>query len=399
VSSYYDQRRKDKLADREADREDKRLEIEARLKAEELRAEQRRKDAAEKRRLELAERRARQAEKEQKATAAAARRARRIAWLKSHPANVFVAFVMTASIVPAVISQVGALSGAGVPLVLAVLLAAMLEGSAWAVTFMAMQAENEGRPTGRFRSAGWLAAALASAVNLWHGLEEYQAHPWVAFVLAGSSLVAFTVWDLKTHGTHGKSKQEKAAEEAKEKHLSARRKHHKDVYETAQKLLAAVPLGSITDEDAFATAWRIHHGAEPGMSAELYAAATGSRVQLGAAFELGEHVRPELLRAGMLASALNPLPQTMPTLGPVSVLPVSTGSQTAAESGASPQVASQIPPAEKAPAKPALKPVEKAPKSKPVPPRRRKGDSAPFHPAARVAAADTARRSVTANVS
>jgi hypothetical protein len=397
VSSYYDQRRKDKLADREADREDKRLEIEARLKAEELRAEQRRKDAAEKRRLELAERRARQAEKAEKATAAAARRARRIAWLRSHPANVFVGFVMVASIVPAVISQVGALSGAGVPLVLAVLLAAMLEGSAWAVTFMAMQAEDEGRPTGRFRSAGWIAAALASAVNLWHGLEEYQAHPWVAFVLAGSSLVAFTVWDLKTH-SHGKSRAEREAEKAREKHASDRRKHHKDLCIEAERILSAMPLGSISEEDAFATAWRIHRGAEPGMSAELYAAATGSRVQLGAAFELGEHVRPELLRAGMLASALSPLPQTMPTLGPVSVLPVSTGSQTAAQGSASSQVASQIPPAEKASAKPALKAVERAPKSKPIPPRRRKGDTAPYHPAARAVAAETARRSVTANV-
>lgn len=398
MSTYREERRADQAAERAQNREDRRLELDARLRAEELKAEQARKDAAEKRRQEQADRRAREAEKEQKAKAAAARRAARIAWLKSHPEHVFVGFVMVSSIVPAVISQVGALKGAGVPVLLAVLLAAMLEGSAWAVTFMAMRAEAEGRPTGRFRAAGWIAATLASAVNLWHGLEEYQAHPWVAFVLAGSSLVAFTVWDLKTHGTHGKSKEEKAAEETREKHLANRRKHHKEIYAEAEKLLSAVPLGSLTEEDAFATAWRIHRGAEPGMSAELYAAATGSRVQLGAAFELGEHVRPELLRAGMLASALSPLPQTMPTLGPVSVLPPAQGPSEGTEDAASSQVASQVPPAEKSPAKPALKPVEKAPKSKPVPPRRRKGDTPSFHPAARVAAADSARRSVTASV-
>jgi hypothetical protein len=339
MSNWTEERRADRAQSAEQAREDRRLLLEAQLKAKEIDADQKRLDReaaeerqrradAEGRRVRREEQRQRDAKKAQGKAAAAAKRARHVRWLKANPSTPFVAFVMAASIIPAVVSQVSALSGADVNVALAALLAAMLEGSAWAVTFMAKQAEDKERGAGKFRAAGWLFALAASAVNFWHGQEQYVQHPWVAYVLGASSLVAFGIWDLKMHGTNGRTKAERreakehrAAEKARAEHLAKRRKDHKDIAKEADRLLSALPFGQITDEEAFATAWRIHRGAEPGMSAELYTTATTSRVALGAAFELGEHVRPELLRNGLMATALSPLPNVFPTLGPVSPLP------------------------------------------------------------------------------
>ncbi|MFF1843070.1 hypothetical protein ACFVW9_15155 [Streptomyces sp. NPDC058217] len=334
-TSYRAERRADQAAARQQEREDRRLFLEAQLKAKEIEAEQRRLDkaeeaeierraVAEKRRLQRDEQRQRDAKKAAAKLAATAKRTKRVRWLKENPATLFVAFVMIASIVPAVISQIGALSGASVNVALAALLAAMLEGGAWAVTFMGKQAEDAGRETRKYRIAGWLMSGAAGSVNLWHGLEQYKAHPWVAFVLGASSLFAFFIWDMKTHGSDGKTRAEKRDAKARAKHLAKRRRHHKGIAKEADQLQSALPFGAITDEEAFAAAWRIRKGAEPGLSAELYAAATNSRVQLGAAFELGEHVRPELLRNGIMAAVLSPLPNTLPTLGAVSPLPALT---------------------------------------------------------------------------
>lgn len=333
MSNWTQERRLDRAAEAEQDRKSQQQMFEAQLQAKQIEAEQKRLDKAEaaeqarkdaemKRRQKREEQRQRVAKKEAAKLAAAAKRARLLRWLKANPATLFVAFVMVASIVPAIISQIGALSGARVNVALAALLAAMLEGGAWAVTFMGKQAEDTGRETRKYRIAGWSLAGMAGSVNLWHGLEQYKDHVWVAVVLGASSLFAFFIWDMKTHGSDGPTRAEKRDAKARAKHLAKRRSHHKDIAKEADRLMSALPFGSITEEDAFAAAWRIRNGAEPGLSAEVYAAATNSRVQLGAAFELGEHVRPELLRNGLMAAALNPLPNLLPTLGPVSPLPI-----------------------------------------------------------------------------
>ncbi|MEU3520188.1 hypothetical protein ABZ770_33805 [Streptomyces sp. NPDC006654] len=391
--SYREERRADQAAARAQDREDRRLELDARLKATEIQAEQRRKDAEAKRRLEQADKKAREQERERKKAARATRMRGVAGWLKANPATVFVGFVMVASIVPALISQVTALSEADVPVVLAALLAAMLEGGAWAITFMGKQADDAGRATRKYRIGTWVIAALAAAIQFWHW--SAVAPLWVAFVFGGSSLFAIYIWDLKTHGSGSKTQEERKEAKARREHLDNRRRHHKDIAKEADRLLSALPYGSVTEEEAFAAAWRIHRGAEPGLSAELYATATNARVQLGAAFELGEHVRPELLRTGMLAAVLNPLtelPATrLPVLGATS--PV-TAAQTEAQDAtvtplrpAKQQRATQVPPAGKK--------ARTEPSNKPVPPRRRKGDTPAFHPAARAAAAETARRQIT----
>ncbi|MFI8398726.1 hypothetical protein ACIGG5_00550 [Streptomyces sp. NPDC085463] len=313
MSSYREDRRADRAAERAQDREDRRLELEAAAQREQLKAEERRKDAEAKRRQEQADRKAKLAEKAAKKAAAAAKRAKAIRWLKANPATLFVAFVMVASIVPAILSQIGALTGASVAGPMAGLLAAMLEGGAWAITFMGKQAEDAGREPRKYRIGTWAVATVAAAVNFWHGLEAYGAHPWVAFVLGASSLFAIYIWDLKTHGSHGKTKAEKKAEKERRAHVAARRKHHPQIVEQAVKLQAALPFGVLDDEAAFAAAWRIHTGAEPGLSAQLYATATEAVLQLGAAFELGDNVREELLETGFKAARLNPFAELTQT--------------------------------------------------------------------------------------
>ncbi|MEU9775695.1 hypothetical protein [Streptomyces sp. NPDC047968] len=313
MSTYREDRRADRAAERAQDREDRRLELDAQREREAAKAEEKRKDADAKRRQEQADKKARQAEAAAKKAAAAARRARLIRWLKANPATLLVAFVMVASIVPAILSQIGALTGASVAAPMAGLLAAMLEGGAWAITFMGKQAEDAGREPRKYRIGTWAVATVAAAVNFWHGLEAYGEHPWVACVLGASSLFAIYIWDLKTHGSHGKTKAEKKAEKERRAHVTARRKHHPQIVEQAVKLQAALPFGVLDDEAAFAAAWRIHTGAEPGLSAQLYATATEAVLSLGAAFELGDNVREELLETGFKAARLNPFAELTQT--------------------------------------------------------------------------------------
>ncbi|WP_327162043.1 hypothetical protein [Streptomyces zaomyceticus] len=315
MSTYREDRRADRAAERAQDREDRRLELQAQQDREAARAEEKRKDADAKRRQEQAEKKAKAAEAQARKASAAAKRAKAVRWLKANPATLFVGFVMVASIVPAILSQIGALTGATVAAPMAGLLAAMLEGGAWAITFMGKQAEDAGREPRKYRIGTWAVATVAAAVNFWHGLEAYGDHPWVAFVLGASSLFAIYIWDLKTHGSHGKTKEQKQADKARKAHVAARRKHHPAIVEQAVKLQAALPYGVLNDEAAFAAAWRIQTGAEPGLSADLYATATEAVLQLGAAFELGDNVRDELLETGFKAARLNPFAELTQTPG------------------------------------------------------------------------------------
>ncbi|MFJ3184408.1 DUF2637 domain-containing protein [Streptomyces sp. NPDC086796] len=320
-----EQAREDRRLELEAKREEKRLAAEEKRRDDEAKGERARKDAEAKRRQELADKKIRDQEKARAKAARAAKVGKVARWLNQNPVTVFVAFVMASSVIPAVISQVGALGDTGVNVLLAALLAAMLEGGAWAITFMGKAAEDAGRPAAKYRIATWCTAFVAAGVNYWHWAEKLPDAQWVAVVFAASSLFAIYLWDMKTHGSHGKTKEERRREAARRKHLADRRKHHKDIASEADRLLSALPFESVTDEEAFATAWQIQKGAQPGLSAEVFAQVTDARVQLGAAFELGEHVRPELVRAGMLASLYNPLPKRLvegiPTLGSSSPVP------------------------------------------------------------------------------
>ncbi|RZD77143.1 DUF2637 domain-containing protein [Streptomyces albidoflavus] len=336
MSSYQENRRADRAAERTQDREDRRLELEAKLAAQaqrekaeqekaEQKAEQARKDAEAKRRQKQQEGRARRQERDRKKAARRAKVAKVTRWLNANPVTAFVAFVMVCSIVPAVISQVGALADAKVNVFLAALLSAMLEGTAWALTFMGKNAEDAGRPAGKYRVATWCTAFLAAGVNYWHWAAVLPADLWVAVVFASSSLIAIYLWDMKTHGSHGKTKQERQEEKARREHLAARRKHHKDVAKQADRIMSAVPHGTYTEDEVWEAAWRIEYGTEPGMTPDLYSQATAARVELQAAIDIAHENRPELIRAGLLTGLTNPLPHRLaegiPTLGAVSPIP------------------------------------------------------------------------------
>ncbi|MFD7868478.1 DUF2637 domain-containing protein [Streptomyces sp. NPDC059783] len=323
--SYREEKRADQAAQRAQDREDRRLDLEARLRSQEIAAEQKRQDAALKadqarkdvearRRQEQADKRAK-AQEQARARAARAAQVGRVArWLNSNPVTVFVGFVMVSAIVPAVISQVGALGDAGVNVLLAAMLAAMLEGGAWALTFMGKAAEDRGEPTGRYRVATWLTAAVAAGVNYWHWADVLPAERWVAVVFAASSLFAILLWDMKTHRGHGRTKAERRTERARRKHLKSRRRHHRSIAKEADRLLSAAPYGSLDEEEAFAAAWTIHTGAEPGMTPDLFKRATAARLALGEALEVAETERPRLIRATLHSTLASPLRKGLPGL-------------------------------------------------------------------------------------
>jgi hypothetical protein len=259
-SQFYSERRKDRLADRQADREDAAA-----------KREQDRKDQDAERRRRTADRRERDERKAKARRSRAAKVGKLIGWVQADPARAFVRLVQACSVVPAVISQVGALTGAGVEVILAALLAAMLEGGAWALYAMGSRAEGE-QSTRTYRIGAWTAAAVAAAINFSHGRQEYAAHTWVAVVLGLSSLVAVWLTDLQAHGGRGPTKAEKKLTAEKAAHTKARAQHHPEVLQVAQRLLSATPHGALHPDDAWRVAWQFTHGVDvTGVTADLIA--------------------------------------------------------------------------------------------------------------------------------
>ncbi|WP_052509671.1 hypothetical protein [Kitasatospora griseola] len=269
LSEYRAERRADRAAERNADRDDRREEREqARLDAEATRH----RKAADRREVEEKAERIR-AERR-------ARWSRRAGWVRENPAKVFARFVMACSIVPAVISQVAALTGAGVHPALAGLLAAMLEGTAWALVAMGAAAEGE-RSTRTYRIGAWTAGILAAAVNAAHGLDQYKAHPWVAAVLALSSLVAVWIVDLQTHGGHGPTLAERKTDKERAAHGKRRAVHHPEVKAVADRLLSAAEHGALATHDAWRIAWEYVQGVTvPGLTADLLARRLNARARV-----------------------------------------------------------------------------------------------------------------------
>ncbi|WNI34639.1 hypothetical protein OG596_39285 (plasmid) [Streptomyces sp. NBC_01102] len=362
MSNYREERRADAAAQAEQElkaaevraaqeREDRRLEVEAQLKAREIKAAQQREDAAAAeerkavRQREADERAARlakqsrtdkQAKKKAKQAARAERKAARRQALT--PGNVYrtgtLALVTASALgsMPAQILHFAHMSPMLLPLPFAI------EGAAWVMAAGVAYADERGLPGWvRWALRGFVlaAAGFAASINYGYGkniagLSEADATTagigLAAVSLLGPLLFEVRQWvgtlSAKTGTAEEKKRrrEEKKAEAARQEHLARRRKHHKDIAEEADRLLSALPLGSITEEEAFGAAWQIKKGTQQGLSAEIFAQVTDARVQLGAAFELGEHVRPELVRAGMLANLYNPLPgrlaEGIPALGP-----------------------------------------------------------------------------------
>ncbi|MEU1309638.1 hypothetical protein ABZ419_12190 [Streptomyces cinnamoneus] len=301
LTTWQDQRRRDRLADREQDRADKAA-----------RAAERREDRRSEREQDRADRAAARTERRRDKAARAERLRQWRAWMVDNGALLCTGLVMACAIIPALASQFTALTTAGVGSLLAALLAAMLEGGAWAATFGAAKAARAGRPTGRYRAATWACAVVAAVVNFWHGSHDYGL--WLGIVLAVASLFAVGMWELHLHGTHAPTCE--ARDQAR--HERRRRWHHRRVCRVADRLISAAPYGTLPAEDAFATAWRVRHGTAPGLTPALLADRLTAESTLGTVIESAADTAPQRVTARLWTTFDNALP----ILGPVSPLPV-----------------------------------------------------------------------------
>lgn len=257
-----------------------------------------------------------------------------------------------------------------------------LEGAAWVMAAGVAYADEKKLPMWvrwLLRGLSLSAAGFAANINYQYGAETNASVGWgLAAVTMGGPLF-FEVRQWVTTLTAAVVDPKKRAEEkARAKHERKRYSDHKDVVKLARKLVSAAPYGALAFEDAFASAWEIKYGTKtPGMTPDLHGQKLASSKALVAAMDAANG-SPVSTR-GRLLELLHPAPVSR-FLKP-----------------GSSQVASQIPPGSERPSGGAQKAPKKRSGQKPVPPVRRKGDTAPYHPAARVAAADTARKHLVVN--
>ncbi|MGW9401448.1 hypothetical protein [Streptomyces sp. NPDC055642] len=370
---WNEQRRLDKAAAADQKRKDADADAERTLKLRAAEDERRRSN----RQADKAEARAEKVQKRREKRER--RRERAQAWTKNTTPGVVyrrgtLALVIASALasLPAQIMHFVGVSAMLLPLPFA------LEGAAWVMAAGVAYADEKRLPAWvrwLLRGLCLTAAGYAASINY-----SYGAHidPAVGYGLAAVTLLGPLFFEVRqwvsTLTVDGGEKKRRGQEKARAKHEQRRRKDHKDVVKLAERLVSAAPFGSLQFEDAFIAAWEIFYGtATPGMTPAMHAQQLASRRALADAMD--EANGAPISTRGRLLQMLHPAP---------SVLISQPGSS---------QVATQVPPT---PAKPSEAP-SKRPRSKPTPPRRRKGDTAPFHPLAKVAAADTARRIPTVN--
>ncbi|MFF2749512.1 hypothetical protein ACFVVA_28720 [Kitasatospora sp. NPDC058048] len=285
LNDYRAERREDVRAERADTRADRREE-----------REQKRLDAEAARQRRQADQRDAEQARDRRRAVRAARFGRVTGWVSANPARAFVRLVQACSIVPAVVSQVAALDHAKVAVLLAVLLATMLEGGAWALVAMGAQSEGE-RSTHTYRLGAWAAGLVAAGINFAHGWQQYPHYHWVAFVLALSSIGAVWLTDLQTHGGRGPTTAEKKTAKEKVEHARQRAEHHPEVRKVADRLLSAAAYGALSPDKAWRIAWEYVHGVtEPGLTAELLAQRLNARARVA---ELSALPAPADLWPGM----------------------------------------------------------------------------------------------------
>lgn len=176
----------------------------------------------------------------------------------------------------------------------------MLEGGAWVVLKGAAAAVASHRPHWHYRLIAWLLAFIAAGINLWHGLNAFDAA--TAIGTAFASIAGPGVWDLHEHGrirkrdgvptrrerkavekaakaeaarraaeekrrAVEKEAADKAAKEKLAKLTELRKTHFKKVWEHAEKL--AADLGEVDPNAVWERAKLDVDGAKPGESAEV----------------------------------------------------------------------------------------------------------------------------------
>ncbi|HEY3482969.1 MAG TPA: hypothetical protein VGL02_29160 [Streptomyces sp.] len=358
MSSWFEERR----ADKAADAAERRRNDEHRAQ---LRRDERRKDRDEAREIKAQARR-------DKAARRQARAARREKTLTA--SNVYrkgtLALVAASALasLPAQVMHFVSISLMLLPLPFA------LEGAAWVMNAGVAYADERKLPTWvrwLLRAFAMGAAGYAAHINYAYGAETNVS---VAWGLAGVTVMGPLVFEIRqwvsTLSAAVVDPKKRAEEKARAAHEKRRRKDHKDVVELAEKLVSAAPYGALAFEEAFASAWEILHGTRtPGMTPVLHAQAHASRKALAAAFDAANGAPVSM--KGRLLELLHPAP--VKALGVV----------------AKSQVVTDLPPVAEKP--------KKAARRKPPEHRRTAGDSTPFHPLAKVAAADTARKHMVVN--
>lgn len=386
MSSWFEERRADKVADAQQRREDRAFESELRRKEAREAKKERRDEGAQRRRDRAARRQARAARREKTLT----------------PGNVYrkgtLALVSLSALasLPAQIIHFVTLHWMLFPI------GPALEGGAWVMAAGVAYADEKKLPVWvrwLLRALSMGAAGYAAHINLGygrslegHGLSAADAAAvgWglAAVTMLGPLFFEVRQWVLTLTAAHVDPKK-RAEEKARAKHEKKRRRDHRTVADIADRLVSAAPYGTLTFEAAWAQAWAIVHGtSDSWMTPKLHAYAVRSAASLAAAQEPAP-VDEKTLRRRILDHLRRPADATAPPLR--FVLP--TPPATALGVTKKPQVVTDLPPFAKTPPNE----PKKAARRQPPAHRRTKGDSVPFHPIVTPLAADTARKHVAVN--
>lgn len=272
MSSWSEERRRDLAAADERRRKNQAYD-------DRRRAEQRQEQRAERARKRLDRQRRRQAR--------AARREKTLT-----PANVYrkgTLALVTASALASLPAQIAHFAGISTSLLPIPL---VLEGAAWVMAAGVAYADERRLPVWvrwLLRVLALAAAGYAASINYGYGLSLPHLTPdqnrtaglgLAAVTVGGPLLFEVRQW-VTTLAAATLTPRQKADAKARQRHEKKRRKDHKDVVRLAERLISAAPFGTLSDEDAFRTAWEIHTGIrQPGMTPALYLQAVKARKAL-----------------------------------------------------------------------------------------------------------------------
>ncbi|MEW2578365.1 hypothetical protein [Streptomyces syringium] len=393
MSSWHEERRADKAADAQQRRDDK-------VFSANLRRDERRRDREEDR-----ERRAqRRRERAQRRQARAAKRERSLTPGHVYKRGTLLLITLSAlASLPAQIIHFVSISWMLFPIGPAV------EGAAWVTSAGVAYADEKKLPVWvrwLLRALAFSSASFAASINYQyglsltgHGMSEADAR------MAGLGLAAVTMlgpmffevrqWVLTLSAAVVNPKQKaeararKAEAKSRARHEKQRRDLHKDVAAVADALLADAPFGTLSKDEAWERARLIVHGTtSPGMTPALVAMAAESAESLAQAQKAAK-LDDEALRK-RIESAFQRTDFVLPT-APGTPFNVAGTVQRVTQIPPSPEVPA------KGPVKVPPKPAVKAGRKKPMPPRRKPGDTPRYHSAAKLAAADTARKLAVVN--
>jgi hypothetical protein len=266
---YRDEMRKDRLADRDAKREDKKVEADNKLKLLEVQAEQRRRD--EEARLKLQQKRQAEELKRKKETKERRARARKkaVAAVTEHMPLPGIP-VVAGSMVMAWGGQFDAAAAAGFG-AYSVGVPVMLEGLTLTLAALTSAAMTAKKPYRSLMGWTWGSAFLAAGVNAYgHLLEDGAGAGLKAVVFAIASLVGvFLWWRVAQSHTTTRTREQRAEERRRREHREKRRKQFPKVAKRADAILAAHPFGKLDEEAAWEQAWTDVHAMSVSQTADV----------------------------------------------------------------------------------------------------------------------------------